>query len=116
MVLLDVHQVGGEHIHAEERVLVPQLHRVERVRYVEPECVSDEPLVAVGELLAPDLCGDRKLLQVTDEDIGHLQLEGAVVLGQILACGRPRVAVIAEGVARPRLDDKGEQVASDRNP
>jgi hypothetical protein len=72
--------------------------------------VADEPLVAVGELLPAHLERDRELLEVPDQEIGHLQLERAVVLGQVLSGRRRRVPVIAYRVARPRLDDERDQV------
>ena len=57
-----------------------------------------------------------KLLEVADLDVGHLQLERAVVLRHVLARRRGGIAIVAEGIAGPQLDHEGDQVPLVANP
>ena len=111
MVTADIHQVGGKQIDAKKRILVPHLDGIKRVRNVQPHGGAHEPLVAEVQLLPAHFDGERKIVEVTDRDVGQLKLEWPVVLGEVLPGSNRSVPVVAQRITRPQLDRGGDPIA-----
>src|SRR4051812_37624352 len=82
VMIVIVDQAAGEEIDAEEPVLPANLGGIEGAGIVVPAEIAEQALVAVDEFLAADLQRERELLVIADEEIGLVNIQVAVVLGQ----------------------------------
>src|SRR6185436_5626620 len=87
IVRVGVDDAAREHVDAENRILPAQLRGVERPRVVAPAEMSDQPLIAVNELLSPDFQRKRKLLVIADEDKRLMNIDARIAIGEALAGG-----------------------------